>query len=290
MKIYLAGGGSGNVSYIWKGNKPESVMNIFLAGTSSRLYVFDEMKLHLAGNDGYRKERLFQENQISILESFFYLEKQEWMFPYIQKGYWDFLLDSGAFTFMSDKKNQTGVNWDGYVERYCGFINKYKVEKFFELDIDTVVGLKEVERLRSKIERLTGRQPIPVWHKARGLDYWRGMAKDYKYIAIGGIVTREIKLNEHPIFANLIGIAKENGAKVHGLGYTNLKGLEKYKFDSVDSTSWLYGNRKGSVFKFNGRTIVDIPKPPGTRLMSREVALNNFREWVKFQKYAERNL
>jgi len=288
MKIYLAGGGAGNVSYIWKGNTQDEAMNIFLADTYSRPYVFDEMKIHLAGNDGYRKDGLFCTRQISILESFFYLEKQDWMFPYIQNEHWDFLLDSGAFTFMSDKK--TAVNWDEYVGRYCEFVKNYKIENFFELDIDSVVGLKEVERLRAKIERLTGKQPIPVWHKSRGLDYWKGVAKDYKYIAIGGIVTREIKLNEHPVFANLIGIAKEQGVKVHGLGYTNLKGLERYKFDSVDSTSWLYGNRKGSVFKFNGRTIVDIPKPPGTRLASREVALNNFREWVKFQKYAEQNL
>jgi hypothetical protein len=116
------------------------------------------------------------------------------------------------------------------------------------------------------------------------------MAREYKYVAIGGIVTREIKQHEHGIFTNLINIAKEHGTKVHGLGYTNLKGLEKYKFDSVDSTSWLYGNRSGEVFKFNGKTIVSITKPPGTRLNARDVAINNFTEWVKFQKYAEKNL
>jgi len=288
MKIYLAGGGSGNCSFIWKGNTELEAMKIFLAGIYTRPYLYDDMKMYLAGNDGYRKERLFIENKISILESFFYLEKHQWMFPYIEHGHWDFLLDSGAFTFMVDQK--TSVNWDEYIVRYCDFVTKYKVDKFFELDIDSVVGIKEVERLRKKIEKLTGAQPIPVWHKSRGMDYWKGMVKDYKYVAIGGIVTREIKLNEHPIFANLIAIAKDAGAKVHGLGYTNLKGIERYKFDSVDSTSWLYGNRKGSVFKFNGRTIVDIPKPPGTRLMSREVAINNFREWIKFQKYAEKHL
>ena len=129
-------------------------MKIYLAGGGSRPYVFDDMKMYLAGNDGYRKERLFIDNKISILESFFYLEKQPWMFPYIEDGQWDFLLDSGAFTFMVDQK--TSVNWDEYIARYCDFVTKYKVEKFFELDIDSVAGIKEVERLRKKIEKLTG--------------------------------------------------------------------------------------------------------------------------------------
>ena len=172
------------------------------------------MKLYLAGEHTVKNGLIAKWDNLQILESYIYASQNKHFPKLILAKNFDFLLDSGAFTFMSDKKNQTGVNWDGYVERYCDFINKYKVEKFFELDIDTVVGLKEVERLRSKIERLTGRQPIPVWHKARGLDYWKCMAKDYKYIAIGGIVTREIKLNEHPIFANFNGIAKEHGAKV----------------------------------------------------------------------------
>jgi len=266
-------------------------MDIYLAGTSSRPYLKENMDIFIcAPHSNWMKDGLEEnDNQsISILESFVYVS--DWMLPYIQNRYWNFLLDSGAFTFMSDKANSTGVNWDSYVARYCDFIRANKIEKFFELDIDVVVGLKEVERLRRKIEAATGAQPIPVWHKARGLDYWRGMTKEYKYVAVGGIVTKEIKRDEHRIFTNLINIAKENGAKVHGLGYTNLKGLEKYKFDSVDSTSWLYGNRSGVVYKFNGRTIVQIKKPAGTMLAAREVAVNNFREWVKFQKYAEKNL
>lgn len=286
MDIYLAGGGAGNVSFVWRKN-----MDIYLAGTYSRPYLKENMGIFIcAPHSNWMKDGLEKNDtqSISILESFVYVS--DWMLPYIENGHWNFLLDSGAFTFMSDNTNSTGVNWDSYVARYCDFIRANKIEKFFELDIDVVVGLKEVERLRRKIEATTGAQPIPVWHKSRGMDYWRGMTKDYKYVAIGGIVTKEIKRDEHRIFTNLINIAKENGARVHGLGYTNLKGLEKYKFDSVDSTTWLYGNRSGVVYKFNGRSIIKINKPAGTMLAAREVAINNFREWVKFQKYAEKNL
>ena len=117
------------------------------------------------------------------------------------------------------------------------------------------------------------------------------MCDEYDYVAIGGIVSKEITQNEYPYFTWFINEAHKRGAKIHGLGFTNLKGLEKYKFDSVDSTSWTTGNRFGSVYFFNGKTVVKYDKKQGQRLAdSKAVAVHNFNEWVKFQKYAEKNL
>jgi hypothetical protein len=117
------------------------------------------------------------------------------------------------------------------------------------------------------------------------------MCEDYNYVAIGGIVSKEITQKEYNNFTFLINVAHKNNAKIHGLGFTNLKGLTKYKFDSVDSTAWVSGNRFGAVYKFNGKTMVKYNKPTGTRLAdSQKTALHNFNEWVKFQKYAEKYL
>jgi hypothetical protein len=276
-------------------------------GGASRPYVYDDMNLYLAApNTGSVREHLRDVNlylalansgstyprdagvkhqRLYVLESFFYI--QDWMLPYIGK-YWDFLLDSGAFTFMQKKKG--GLDWDEYIARYAAFINQHSIEYFFELDIDNVVGIKEVERLRARLESLTGRQSIPVWHKSRGLDYWRGMCRDYSYISIGGIVAKEIKPADYKFFPALIDIAGENGAKVHGLGFTNLEGLTKYKFHSVDSTAWVYGNMGAFLQKFNGKTLVKIKAPEGKRMRARETAIHNFNEWVKFQRYAEQYL
>ena len=64
--------------------------------------------------------------------------------------------------------------------------------------------------------------------------------------------------------------------------------MKKYHFDSVDSTAWLYGNRGGYLYKFNPRTgLLEQLDKEGCRLKSREVAVNNVNEWVKFGKYAE---
>ena len=161
------------------------------------------------------------------------------------KYFGSFLLDSGAFTFMSGS-HKGGINWDEYVEEYAAFINRWDVKLFFELDIDSVVGLPETERLREKLEALTGKKPIPVWHRNRGKEYFIKMCEDYPYVALGGIVTKEIDRKKYETaFPWFIKTAHEHKCKIHGLGYTTVANLKKYHFDSVDSTSWLYGNRGG---------------------------------------------
>lgn len=201
------------------------------------------------------------------------------------------ILDSGAFTFLNNKKGKT-INWEQYVISYGNFIRNNNIKLFFELDIDPIVGLKEVERLRDVLENTAGRKCIPVWHKSRGLDYWKKMCQEYQYVAIGGIVTREIKKSEYDIFLPLLKIAKEYKTKVHGLGFTNLNGLKKYKFYSVDSTNWLSA-RFGStgLYYFTGDNLKNINKPPNTKKIDLQ-AMNmfNFIEWIKFSKYAEQNL
>jgi hypothetical protein len=198
------------------------------------------------------------------------------------------MLDSGAFTFMKGKHDN--IDWDDYTERYAQFINDNDIKLFFELDIDSVVGIKRVEHLRKKLERLTGKRCIPVWHKSRGRDYWIKMIKEYDYVAIGGIVSGEIKKQEYPFFNWLLAEAKKENCKVHGLGFTAFKELHKYKFYSVDSTAWLIGNISGFVWLFNGKTVIQKYVEDGYKLKNKEVAIHNFQEWIKFQNYAKRHL
>lgn len=246
------------------------------------------MQLYLAGIWGGNKQDELQckkKLKPRILESFYYInDETKAMIPY----YKDFLLDSGAFTFMQNTK--TKINWDEYVERYAKFIKDNNIKHFFELDIDSIVGIKEVERLRNKLETLSERKCIPVWHKSRGLEYWKKMCKEYDYIAIGGIVTKEIKATEYDIFIPLLKIAKENNCKVHGLGFTRIPLLKKYHFYSVDSTAWTTGNRFGHIYKFKNGEMLKIDKPKGLRVKSQITAVNNFTEWVKFSEWAEKYL
>lgn len=271
------------------------------------------MNLHLAGDKGrfhcvtkeYAKERaecisipqgcsrgsrcgdgdLFK--GVNILQSFYYCDN-DFTTGTILPNCKSFMLDSGAFTFFSAGGV---VDWGDYIKRYAAFINRNNIKNFFELDIDSLIGYDKVLYYRAKLEDMTGRSCIPVWHKSRGKDEFIKMCEQYDYVSIGGIVSKEITQKEYKYFPYFIKTAHEHGAKIHGLGFTNMKGLTQYHFDSVDSTAWLSGNRFGAVYKFNGKTMVKFDKKDGQRLAnSQAVALHNFREWVKFAEYAEYNL
>lgn len=220
-----------------------------------------------------------------ILESFYYADKDtERLMPY----FGDFLLDSGAFTFMQNNKSQ--LNWEQYIEQYAEFINRNKVEKFFELDIDTTVGYERVLKYRKRLEQLTQKKCIPVWHKSRGIEDFYKMCGEYKYAAIGGIVVKEIKPEHYSILTRLITEAHKRNCKIHGLGFTALKWLKRCHFDSVDSTAWTAGSRFGYIYYFDGKTMQKQNVPKGKKLTPKATALHNFKEWVKFQKYAETHL
>ena len=249
-----------------------------------------QMQMYLAGVSPWRNEGLYdktiQEFSPYTLESFFYADKDtERLIPY----FGDFLLDSGAFTFMMGKGGSP--KWDEYVEKYADFIVRNDVKKYFELDIDSVVGYERVREIRRRLERLTNRPCIPVWHVSRGLNEYRKMCDEYDYVAIGGIVSKEITPDKYHALPPLIAEAHKRNTKVHGLGFTALKWLPKCHFDSVDSTAWTTGNRFGYLYYFDGKTMQKKDAPKGNRIGdSKAAALNNYLEWIKFQKYAETHL
>lgn len=255
------------------------------------------MKVFLAGANGKNKilaQMLLKENQEQkclpyILESYYYADSEtERLIPYMK----DFLLDSGAYTFMQNSKNH--VDWDEYIEKYADFIVRNKVKKYFELDIDSVVGYEKVIEFRKRLERLTGVQPIPVWHTGRGTKEFAKHSKEYPYVAIGGLVgtgKSEYARKYWKFFPWFIKTAHENNAKIHALGFTSLDGIRQFHFDSVDSTAWTCGNRYGYVYRFTGNDMSKIDAPKNHRLIdTRRAAQHNFDEWVKFQKWADTHL
>lgn len=252
-------------------------MRIFLAATGS-------------GMSKALKEQTIQECKPKyILETFFNGEKACLEAMNIV-GNDNFLLDSGAFSYMNGAKitlEQMGI----YVDRYIAFIKKYNIKYYFEIDVDNIFGLKQVEEWTSKMEKEIGYKCIPVWHKGRGVAYWKRMCKDYKYIAIGGLVFH-VKKQEYDLIKKLVEYAYNHGVKVHGLGFTKTKILPEYKFYSVDSASWTIAAARGQqIYLFDN----SIMKVRGLEKNNRKVELSklvahNMKEWVKFQKYMDRSI
>lgn len=264
-------------------------MKLYLASVESTGSFKKTMKLYLAESGGlwgaYFTEKYFK--GAYILQSFFYADDftEKYIIPNV-KG---FLLDSGAYTFMQNAKER--VVWEEYIEKYADFINRNNVDLFFELDIDSVVGYDKVREYRKRLERLVGKQSIPVWHTNRGQDEFTKMSQEYPYVAIGGLVgtgATEYARKYWKAFPWFIQTAHKNNAKIHALGFTSLDGIRKYHFDSVDSTAWTTGNRFGYIYRFNGQTMDKIDVPKGKRLGdASKVALINYEEWIKFQRYAD---
>lgn len=209
------------------------------------------MRIYLSGISGVKQWLLNEElNPCNIfaLESFYSI--RDWQKPLIPK-FASFMLDSGAFTFMRNAKKHMNIDWLNYVDRYCDFIVENDIKLFFELDIDKIKGLQYVEMLRQRIEDRTHRKPIPVWHPSRGKDYWLDIIKEYDYIAIGGIAAKDITLAKYEVlFPWMLNQARRNNVKVHGLGYTKIDKLSKYRFNSIDSTTWTVGGAIWGDFKF----------------------------------------
>lgn len=243
------------------------------------------MKLCLAGLESiYKETRELTDKVPFILQSFYYVSS--WQLHLIHKAEL-FLLDSGAFTFMNNSKNH--VDWNEYLTRYINFINENDVKYFFELDIDSVVGYEEVKRLRCRLENETNKKCIPVWHKSRGIEEYKKLCSEYDYIAIGGIVTKEITKKEHSSMKKLVAYANSRGTKVHGLGFTPIH-VEHYGFYSTDSTSWKSISRFGKVYEFTGKNIKMIT-PKNSRVNRAryvEGEIINIKEWIKYQNYLRR--
>lgn len=147
----------------------------------------------------------------------------------------ELLVDSGAHSFQKGIK----VQWDKYVDDYCAFIKDFDrphILGYFELDIDSIVGYEKVLAYRKKLMRVSDKI-IPVWHKNRGIAEYHNMCKAFsgKIVAISGFKNEDIADDQ---FMGFLKVAKKHGCKLHCLGMTRRKILDKVPFDYVDSSSW----------------------------------------------------
>lgn len=291
MKLYLAGGYTGNLKPFF-----DQVMKIHLSGAYSRLFVYEEaMRLFLAGsNDGNKwkgeMDEVIKTMRPNLLESYFYIKDHPTWYLDRRDLFSDFILDSGAFSFFG---GQHQIDWKKYTSEYCEFINTNEIDFFFEMDIEKITSMETTEYLRKMIQDKTMKDPIPVWRPMRGIDYWYQMIDEFKYIAISASGKYDSawtrKKGAEEVLNKMVNLAREKNVKVHGLGYTKQEFFKRIKFDSVDSTAWLYGNRGGFIYEFKKDKLIKH-KVENSRLKGRLAAIHNFNEWVKYSKYLETNV
>lgn len=249
-------------------------MRIYLAATTSGM------------SEQIRKETIQKCKPLYILETFFNGEKT-CLKAMADVGSDNFLLDSGAFSYMNGAKVTLEI-MEEYIERYTQFIIANKIKYYFEVDVDNIFGLDMVEHWRRRMEARIGYQCIPVWHKGRGVEYWKMMCASYKYVAVGGLVFH-VKKQEYEGIKKLIDYANKRGVKVHGLGFTKTRTLNEYGWYSVDSSTWNVAAARGQqmyCFK-NGVLTQHKVNKSGERVDIGKLVAHNMGEWVKYQKFME---
>lgn len=245
------------------------------------------MRLFLAGLEGtghYKECKDFLDSHVDNffwLSSYYYARKDKFILERLPNfNIENFLLDSGAFTFMSKGLNE---DIDKYTSEYIEFINKYNIKYFFEMDIDTVLGYEKVKELRKTIEEGTGKKCIPVWHKERGIEEFKRHCEEYNYIAIGGGFSSLRK----DMTIKLIKYANNKGVKTHLLGY-NKQDILEFNCFSCDATSW-NGGMYGGLWNWSKEKMrpVKINRSLERRVSSerqRELYLHNLKVWEHYQQ------
>lgn len=243
------------------------------------------MKVYLVVGSGYFKKGIYD---FYCLKSYHYLSGAQAETLHLYK---DFILDSGIFTFLSGKQKKVDLDWYEYAHKYAAFVKKHSIRNYVEIDVDKFVGLAEVEKIRAYLDKTVGWKCMPVWHIARGWDKWLEICRDYPYVCFGAFLTDGLPKNKYRFIPKFLEAAAARNSKVHGLGFTAMEGLRRYKFYSVDSSTWTIGNRFGAVFRFTGDTIEIHKKRELMRISDQhKLAAHNLNEWIKFSEYADQYL
>lgn len=203
-------------------------------------------------------------------------------FDYVKTNNSEFLLDSGAFTLMRNKNKQ--YNIEDLISKYCFYINEFDIQDFFELDLDELMPIEDVEELRRKIYLETHKLPILVWHKERGREYWTRMCKENNFIAIGGMAHKNSQKVAVDIdfYKEMVDEAHSYNTKVHGLGFTPIEMLNAHTvfFDTVDSTTW-NGARHGISFIIEDKKLKKIQLRD---IFASDSAEKDLEAWAKFSE------
>jgi len=165
-------------------------------------------------------------------------------------------LDSGAYSALT----QNAVI---DIDQYIAFIKEHEdlISIYANLD---AIGDPEKTLANQKYMEAKGLSPLPCFHYGEDEKYLKHYLKNYKYMALGGMVpiaNSPLTVWLDRIFADFI--CDKSGMptiKVHGFGLTSLPLLLRYPWYSVDSTSWVMTSRMGSIYvpKYkNGKWLYD---------------------------------
>jgi hypothetical protein len=157
--------------------------------------------------------------------------------------------DSGAYSAWTQGAEVKVKEYAQWLKRWEHLLSVY-------VNLDVIRDAEATASNQRLLER-EGLQPIPVFHTGSDMTVLDGLAKEYPYIALGGMVGS-------PGAACLRWSAacmkrtQDQGTVFHGFGQTRKALIESLPWYSVDSSSWGSGHRFGAVDLWTGRQFVKV--------------------------------
>ena len=227
-------------------------------------------KIYFAGAEHEQFRQYLDKHNIKHrLFSYFYIKEKN-----IKLKATDFL-DSGAFSAMNSGKKID-------LDKYIAYIKKHKIKLYANLDVigNAKASLKNLNYMIDK-----GLTPIPVFHINEDFKYLEEYCKNFTYIALGGLAQLRIKRLCDNWLKKCFNIINKYKTKVHGFAVTSSYYIKRFPFYSVDSTTWLGGNKFGTFFQFTKgeMTVKDIK----TKRNWKKLLDWNLSQWKNFANYME---
>lgn len=217
--------------------------------------------IYMAGGEIEKLTRSLLDNGVRwILYSYYYIlrfskegfvDRMKREYPGVQ-----WFLDSGAFTYatFAATGNRKIPPVDKYVQLYMDYVADAGegFSRVTELDLDGIETLDiPYEQVQEWLEEMLVRFPhlpvMPTFHGWRGEAEWDRYCNDprIKCMAIGR------GTNNLGLQRRLVMKAMAKGKPVHGFAMTKFKStLQLVPYDSVDSTSWVMGQKYGLTYIF----------------------------------------
>jgi hypothetical protein len=152
--------------------------------------------------------------------------------------------DSGAFS-----AHTVGAAVD--VDDYADWLARWSPWLTLYANLD-VLGDPRATRANQQRLEDRGLHPTPVFHAGSPwAELERYLAEGYTYIALGGLVGKPLSA-VRPWLAKVFRIVS-GAAALHGFGVTNWDLLRRFRWHSVDSTTWVGSARYGLVTLYDPR-------------------------------------
>lgn len=200
-----------------------------------------------------------------LLVSYHYLRQRKRAFteeiiPQIFNADGLFMTDSGGFSFITGEEKEeyyTEKFWQPYLEEYVQFLSDYS--KFIyvaaNLDLDRYLGRDKIDKWNDKyfkplekkmnIVYIVQRDWDRKYNDYRGLKRLKEYMDEHEYIGCN----QTMKESSGIIYAQ----AKIRKKRIHGFAWTSLTLLHNQPLFSIDSSTWLSGQRYGTTFQYDGK-------------------------------------